>query len=1555
MTSVAPLFVDHSDLSTFSQAVSLNTDQLPSQQLDQQFWSTPARAPGSLIQETLEITLTSPRLVNLLSFDTARYPHTVSVEYFTDAGVWAPLTDNFTGAPVAVSVLQSVPARLPKATAVPGHLHPQHAYSGHWEAVSLALKPVSVQRFRLVLQRSVLGHGPLDAFGNAIPYSLAIANLVIGYRIASKDDVPRTALQVDSFTTRQSFATTDDLLGSSVDYSLRTNSAAQVVNNTDAQASLIWRCEPQPFPQAVVNFYADLRNQHGDGQVIDRIFIDPINNGAHISLYYANGTPVGGFDPVNDPLTATQATPTGTAKIVGGALSLGAYGENANVSIDNTTLGFDPSLPWWVGIRCQPNFNQGADSTEHPLFDCGVFRLSLTATGLVLYTSAGDIVELPMVWLGLNDLTLIASYDGTALRLRAISQMDDEVVEQPVSGAIIQATVPLLTLGSDLAATVFANVKLIDFVLKEEVLGSDDFLAAPDVYSTVAQFAADDTMSSENALLRLDPLSQMISSAYPSALFGGPASKYDQMVWTPIPRDYLMQRGWMYLPATKAKFIKLEFTNLQAEYRDIYVPTAQLVKTFPPEILQDYRNSQSGRDRPTLSSDLGLLTLASQTSSSPYNDYPIYISTGGTQKGYTNTETYVADDYTTGNRLYQSRGWSWGFQALHSPSSSPRWTRVSRHAYSTEVISPNTKIAYAVGLRRIQFARTVFTGQDDAAQYEDMLLDQTNIASSNWVYVPEFEALTSGDAAKAQATSTTFGSSRNLRGVQYAAQQSEPSQLLPDPDFADPQFRNWNFVGDAVAARSAVLTPLVGTVLPVTRSIVVGYWGDIHPLYPTWNDLVAAGVTYGQLTASVRTPQTEGGIASDPVPQPVGGRVYAAARVVASTDLVSPLWVQIIDSTTGNVLSEDSAVVKRDQVTEWYTAYTLGEGGVISSVTWGDLVGPPGQSYPALADSFARPNGTTLGVMDSGQQWIVGAGGSLTIASSQAKVTTLGQANYVDTSSPWGSLVVKLGNAITTPTASASVPLLELGGYRFMNDGRVVSTATTNATAPLFTPAANDTLRFDFMPTKAVPIARLPAGTNTLLQPYAVVIFRNNNWIATVLTGREFLTLRGLLGQVNQTFATFNWNPTYSELPVGSNVAHMPMPADGALSADGTYWQAASDNSQWYISGAYTFTTGVSYLGAIPLATPTAIGASTITRDYTDVFGTFVFNITQLAATVGTTTYMVAVLDVDFDNVVTTYLRADGAVVTIDVNNAVTVLKSGVVPSPAAGTITVRYVPTKILSSAFKTTYSIQTTDTKAMIFVQNGAVQGVVSGPDSLWVNTVRGIASYNDGSAHLTLHEGMAWSPDASQVALDTRARTWGDVDQNNTLTWGDLVAQQAVNTDPIEVRVVQKAASGDTWYMDTLSLFNDPIVWEFSNDGGLHWSVALDIRNNPKGVLIFPPPATGASNPNPPQNKLAWRVTAYGPGAWISHLVVRPWYQGLTRGVPARTAASQQGPNVNPYDHYPPIEQDPRFQVWNKPIPRSWWFTYRDHDPTHISDITTQWLTLLAGDALVLPETP
>lgn len=165
----------------------------------------------------------------------------------------------------------------------------------------------------------------------------------------------------------------------------------------------------------------------------------------------------------------------------------------------------------------------------------------------------------------------------------------------------------------------------------------------------------------------------------------------------------------------------------------------------------------------------------------------------------------------------------------------------------------------------------------------------------------------------------------------------------------------------------------------------------------------------------------------------------------------------------------------------------------------------------------------------------------------------------------------------------------------------------------------------------------------------------------------------------------------------------------------------------------------------------------------------------------------------------------------------------------------------------------------------------------------------------------------------------RTWGDLEALGT--WGDLEAEgrwrdlevdEEISTQSgeVKVRLVQRGVSHDSWRVDVTSLFDDPIVWEFSVNDGADYYRAEDIRNNPDGVLVFP--ESGRA--------LRWRVSAYRPGVSVSGVQVRPWYKNRPRDRSERVSASRGG-NVAPIDHAPPVERDPAFRAWHLPIPRSW----------------------------------
>jgi hypothetical protein len=146
----------------------------------------------------------------------------------------------------------------------------------------------------------------------------------------------------------------------------------------------------------------------------------------------------------------------------------------------------------------------------------------------------------------------------------------------------------------------------------------------------------------------------------------------------------------------------------------------------------------------------------------------------------------------------------------------------------------------------------------------------------------------------------------------------------------------------------------------------------------------------------------------------------------------------------------------------------------------------------------------------------------------------------------------------------------------------------------------------------------------------------------------------------------------------------------------------------------------------------------------------------------------------------------------------------------------------------------------------------------------------------------------------------------------------------TRNLAARLIQKTPSLDYWFVQSCTFFWDPVIWEFSCDGGNTWWEAYDdIRNNPSGVMLFPYGLTSYSN-------LRWRITSYAGDVTVDHLSIRPWYMGLHGPLPARPTQLPVGPNSVPTDSYDAIERDPRWQVWDKPIPRWWW--------NHIKQLTS-----------------
>jgi hypothetical protein len=199
-------------------------------------------------------------------------------------------------------------------------------------------------------------------------------------------------------------------------------------------------------------------------------------------------------------------------------------------------------------------------------------------------------------------------------------------------------------------------------------------------------------------------------------------------------------------------------------------------------------------------------------------------------------------------------------------------------------------------------------------------------------------------------------------------------------------------------------------------------------------------------------------------------------------------------------------------------------------------------------------------------------------------------------------------------------------------------------------------------------------------------------------------------------------------------------------------------------------------------------------------------------------------------------------------------------------------------------------------------AEQAVSGGSVTEW------FAGYTIGQAVIS---GNTWS--GVSAAYDT----WDDF---AGVTWARADTSEAPLGSTVSAQLIQKVSTSDTWDVDNISVFEDGLVWSFSNDGGATWYPAYDVRNNPRGVVPFPPAEPGEGT------QLMWQVSAYQPGLTVAALAIRPWYATWPRGIMPRVAGVGHGPNISPQDHYAPVEQDPRWQLSSSPVPDSWFFSIR-----------------------------
>lgn len=904
------------------------------------FWSTPPRSPETTVRDVFEVRLQSRQPINVINIELARFPHEAHFFLLDQAGQWQEiLLPN--GSPVVITNLDALPEIIYPMSAVQTG-HPQHYGAGHWVRHTLAIRPVRTSVIRVVLARIATSAGPRDQQGNQVDYSLGVRNFSAGYQIHDLADVPYEPRSSTSLNDRTSFASTTDLLGSSVALSLRETQANNLLT------SGVWRSEVQPLASAVVNLYVDARDTYGQPQVVDRFFLNPLTSGVRMNIYSTTETPTRTIATSGDQIVPTVDV-LGTQAVLsdGDGLLFPAF--PAFLDIANSGVHFDLLQPFWLALVIQPQFASD-DVTQRVFFDNGVLLLGWNGTSFYVQMYGLIVTAVsPAIFSPNQRCGLAIDFDGDTLRLYT---NDGQLTSGDLAGdapASIAAVVgaglaPVIRIGGDVNdPTLTSAIRLRSLVLKAQSPQNPQVYEA--YFADPTGFAVDpggipQAITTGSAILRYDPIFATGAPLAPYGFVGGSVLDFEACRWTPVNRDYVLARGYADIPQTTASYFKFEFYRLSAVTYDGFTTSIVDVRLFPSDVtrtgqapLKESGNTASG----------GSPAAQGIASSTYFADQARLYTTGRTDEpneDYTPTKALYSTNQSVAERL-RLQSIYYSLQPWHPTTHLLRFAHTRRHSYEHRRMAFTGRVGYWVGLSGLSMYRVDYTAAHDTERYVESFRDDVHLASMDWSLDLVHGLIHTPDSVVSANTYTTtskvLASTRKVVGLQFATQQTPPTQILPDPGFDDLGLAHWKPSGAAVLSRDAdAVVNQIGTMLKVSKASVDNFWSVVEQRFPTWDSIEVGGTTWAQMQFGGTTVASGGVAAVETYSMPSQGRVYAAARVYAPRALSAPLFVQILDANE-RVLSEEPVTVPGGQIVEWFTAYTIGENPDFTRLTWDQI------------------------------------------------------------------------------------------------------------------------------------------------------------------------------------------------------------------------------------------------------------------------------------------------------------------------------------------------------------------------------------------------------------------------------------------------------------------------------------------------------------------------------------------------------------------------------------------------------------------------------------------
>jgi hypothetical protein len=270
-------------------------------------------------------------------------------------------------------------------------------------------------------------------------------------------------------------------------------------------------------------------------------------------------------------------------------------------------------------------------------------------------------------------------------------------------------------------------------------------------------------------------------------------------------------------------------------------------------------------------------------------------------------------DGTVRDQSAQQLGFGYNYTQWQVSGRSPIQPVAGVHNYLISEVQAVSRTAFFVGLRTVGVRRKLTRSIGDGKVYDDTLLDVANIDTAQTTFNVEPGQIFTPEAGANSlltvpmvAVSKPYFSRRPVNAIQFATQQTGPSQLVPDDEFRDPSLVSYDFSNvDAwhSSGDSIIFWDQGAGAVRVSRnpSVLDAFYSPDTPIvHPPVSPVLASGFA--------RTVTLDfgsyGGIASPTVSVSPKGEVYVGTRVAAWNELSGDLALRVYGSDGTTILAE---------------------------------------------------------------------------------------------------------------------------------------------------------------------------------------------------------------------------------------------------------------------------------------------------------------------------------------------------------------------------------------------------------------------------------------------------------------------------------------------------------------------------------------------------------------------------------------------------------------------------------------------------------------------------